>query len=106
MKSKENRWWELSDSVKEGLIEQLAAEIDILRIKAKVTQEEIAGAIGVSRQTYNQIESGKVKMSWGTYLSLMFFFLSMDGSKKLLSTLGIFPNEHMRIAADSAENGN
>lgn len=40
-------------------IEILREELPILRAKAKISQEELAQKIGVSRQTYSSIETGK-----------------------------------------------
>lgn len=84
-------WWEFTEAEKEVLIEKLTSELVILRARAKITQEETAKAIGVSRQTYSQIESGKSKMSWTMYMALLFFFFSMDSTNKLLDTLEILP---------------
>lgn len=90
-------WWEINDETKEILIEQLTSELDILRTKAKVNQEDLASAVGLSRQTYNQIETGKVKMSWTLYLAILFFFISIDSTAKLMKTLEIYPNKYLGI---------
>ena len=67
--------WSLSKARKEELIGELMPELRMLRVKADVTQEELANIIGLSRQTYSQIESGNKVMSWNTYLSLIFFYM-------------------------------
>lgn len=53
----------------------------MLRAKARVSQEEIAEKIGISRQTYSSIETGKRDMSWTTFLALMAFFQNNDSTK-------------------------
>ena len=68
--------WTLSEDSKNKYIEKLSDELITLRAKAGIQQEEIARMIGVSRQTYGEIERKSKKMSWGTYLSLLFFFVS------------------------------
>ena len=70
----DNRKWNaIPESARTKMISELTLVLSVLRAKAKVTQEELAGAIGVSRQACSQIESYKTKMSWSTYLSLLFF---------------------------------
>lgn len=84
----------MADS-KEILIEQLASNLEILRAGAKLTQEATAKAIGISRQTYCQIENGNSKMSWSIYLSLLLLFSSIPGTAELLGKLGISVEEIM-----------
>lgn len=46
------------------VIALLRNELPVLRAKARVSQEDIANKIGISRQTYSSIETGKREMSW------------------------------------------
>lgn len=85
--------WSLSKARKEELIGELTPELRMLRVKADVTQEELANIIGLSRQTYSQIESGNKVMSWNTYLSLIFFYRSQEETARLLLVLGVYPEE-------------
>lgn len=57
------KWNDIPDDARASLISDLTAELTTLRAKEKLTQEELSSAIGISRQTYNQIECGKIKMS-------------------------------------------
>lgn len=84
----------MADS-KELLIEQLSSNLEILRAGAKLTQESTAKAIGISRQTYCQIENGNSKMSWSVYLSLLLLFSSIPSTAELLEKLGIRVEEIM-----------
>lgn len=43
------------------VIALLRNELPVLRAKARVSQEDIANKIGISRQTYSSIETGKEK---------------------------------------------
>ncbi|HBL41364.1 MAG TPA: hypothetical protein DDY98_07305, partial [Ruminococcaceae bacterium] len=45
------------------------------------------------RQTYSSIESGKRKMSWNTYLSLLLLFDYHATTHRLLRTLNLMPVE-------------
>jgi len=53
---------------------KLENNLKVLRAKRNITQEELAEAIGVSRQTINAIELGKFNPSVLTALNLAKFF--------------------------------
>lgn len=78
---------------KEELIGELTPELRMLRVKADMTQEELANIIGLSRQTYSQIESGNKVMSWNTYLSLIFFYQSLEETARLLLAFDVYPEK-------------
>ena len=54
---------------KNEIISLLREKLPVLRAIARVSQETIANKIGISRQTYSSIETGRREMSW------TFFFL-------------------------------
>ena len=85
-----NTEWILSEEEKNKYISKLTDELIMLRAKAGIHQEEIARVIGVSRQTYGEVERKSKKMSWGTYLSLMFFFDQNKQTHQLLRQTGVF----------------
>lgn len=85
--------WDISKERKDALIQKLTPELKLLRVRADVTQEKLANIIGLSRQTYSQIETGSKLMTWNTYLSLIFFYNSVEETSKLLSALDIYPKE-------------
>jgi len=80
---------------KEILIEQLASNLEILRAGAKLTQEATAKAIGISRQTYCQLENRNSKMSWSAYFLLLLLFSSLPSTAELMGKLGICVEEIM-----------
>lgn len=92
------------ENSKEILIEQLAEHLDILRKKAKLTQEETAKAIGISRQTYCQIENKNSVMSWNVYMSLLMLFSNKPETKDLLGILGIEPEKVVGLVVEEACN--
>lgn len=59
---------------KEKLISRLIDELPVLRTKLGLSQEELGNLVGISRQTYSSIETGRRKMSWSMHLSLIFIF--------------------------------
>lgn len=103
-----NTEWILSEEEKSKYISKLTDELVMLRAKAGIQQEEIARVIGVSRQTYGGVERKSKKMSWGTYLSLMFFFDQNKQTHQLLRQTGVFHESlsaflNNGIAADENE---
>lgn len=70
---------------KDRLCKLLREELFVLRARARVSQEEIADKIGVSRQTYNAIETGRRSMSWTTFLALIAYFQNNENTKEMLN---------------------
>lgn len=83
--------WFISDEYREASIAILIENLAPLRAKLGITQEEIAGILGISRQTYYSMETGKREMSWGLYLALMFFFDSVKETSEMIRDLKIYP---------------
>lgn len=73
-------------SEKEELSLALTKILPILRAAIGISQGELADYIGVSRQTYSALETGKRQMSWNTFLSLFLFFISNSETNNLLKT--------------------
>lgn len=76
---------------KDKLVDNLTEELPALRAKIGITQEELCGIVGISRQTYSSIETRKRKMSWNIYLSLLLFFIHNDKTAPIIETIGAFP---------------
>lgn len=97
--------WDISKERKNELIRQLTPVLKLLRVRADITQEKLANIIGLSRQTYSQIETGNKLMTWNTYLSLIFFYNSVDETSKLLVALEVYPKEFFRIKCEGEDYG-
>ena len=89
--------FEFENPRKEELIDKLSEDLLILRTKTSMSQEEIANAIGISRQTYSAIETKKRKMSWNTFLTLILFFDFNEKTKNYVENSGIFPYSLKRV---------
>ncbi len=89
----ENSRWNLDEADKEKLISALTPELTILRVKAEISQGELANLIGVSRQTYGAIERGARQMTWNTYLSLILFYDYNKTTHDFIRNIHIFPDE-------------
>ena len=71
---------------------QMAKNLKMLRAKANMTQENLCTLIGVSRQTIVQAEQSH-KMSWNTYISLVFIFSREETTNEIMRILDIYPTE-------------
>ena len=78
---------------KEKLIEIMTDNLPALRAKIGLSQDEVSNIIGISRQTYCAIETHKRKMSWSTFMSLLFLFWYNEKTKVLVNAIGVFPEE-------------
>ena len=78
------------EKFKTAYIDKLAENLSMLRAKAGVTQGDVADRIGIARQTYSAIECGRNKMSWNTFMSLIFFFKENKKTKDVIKLLGIY----------------
>lgn len=63
--------YEDRSKIKDELIMTLTAELPVLRARLGVSQEVMASAMGVSRQTYSAIETRTKKMSWTMFMALI-----------------------------------
>ena len=79
------------------LINTLREELPVLRAKARVSQETVAYKIGVSRQTYSSIETGKRDMTWTTFMALVAFFQNNEQTNNMLRKIDGFDEALMNI---------
>lgn len=90
---------EVNAEIRKKATEILRNELPVLRAKARVSQEEISEKIGISRQTYSSIETGKREMPWITFLALIAYFQNNDSTRKMLDSIeGI--TEGMKLILD------
>lgn len=82
---------EVTDLDRDHLIDILSEELPALRAKIVLSQDEISNIIGISRQTYNSIETRKRRMSWNTFLSLILLYANNDKTARFVEAVGAFP---------------
>ena len=87
------KFWEFSKDDKESLAKRLAIELPALRGKVNASQEEIASAVGISRQTYSAYETRTRPIPWSLYLAFLFYFDYMPCTHYMIRQLDLFPNE-------------
>lgn len=75
---------------REVLIENLIANLPVLRQKIKISQTDLAKKLGISRQQLVAVEGRKRKLTWPMFLSIVLIFRSYDDTRKLLSFYEIY----------------
>lgn len=80
----------INQQIKEELMEKLKCELPVLRARLGISQERVAEIIGISRQTYNAIETGKREMTWPIFLSMVAFFQNNEQTKLMLEQIEDF----------------
>ena len=78
------------DILRHELTEQLKEKLPVLRARARISQENVARKIGISRQTYSMIESGKKEMSWTVFMALIALFQSDSRTNMMLENIPNF----------------
>lgn len=87
---------ELSESEKTEYCKRLTEELAVLRKRLGQTQEELESVCGISRVTLSQIESGRCRMSWLHFASLMQVFTQNREVKELLYVRGLMDERLLR----------
>ena len=91
---------ESQNEAKNQLIKALKNDLPVLRARIGLSQEAIADKIGISRQTYSSIETGKREMGWTTFLTLVAFFQNNDQTMQMLKQVNGLLNGIERILHD------
>ena len=87
----------ISEKKQDEIIDAMVKYLPMLRDKVGISQEALSRLVGISRQTYVSIESGKKKMSWKTYLALLFFFSYNKKTSNFILEKEIFPSDFVDI---------
>ena len=76
-----------------ALMEQLARDLPIISGEMGVNPTEIAWRTGLDKERVELIVSGKRKMKWSEYLSILFVLRDDDKGRELVDERGLFPDE-------------
>lgn len=83
--------------LKHNLMEQFRNELPVLRARARASREVIAEKIGISRQTYSGIETGKREMTWTIFLALLAFFQNNEQTKTMIDQINGFGDSMTKV---------
>ena len=95
---------DLNDVRKKELIDIMTNELNVLRAKVGLSQQELADKIGVSRQTYGMIETKKQRMTWQNFITILLLFRSDPDTARMIDWIGAYPPEleqHMKLSDDA-----
>lgn len=93
----------ITNDYKTASIEILVENLAALRARIGITQEELANIIGVSRQTYYSLETGKREMTWPVFLALIFVFDSVKETSEMIRDLRIYPIDLVLLFNDELD---
>ena len=80
-----------------ALCKTMASNLSTLREKAKLTQDELADRLGLSRQTISAIENDKRDMRWSTFSVLIMFFSGNEEINQIMIAMGIVNSEVEKV---------
>ncbi len=85
------------------LIARLTYDLPVLRARLGISQEELEKKIGISRQTYNSIETGKKKMPWTTFLALIAVFQNNSETLRMLRMIDGVEDELVSLSSGKSD---
>jgi len=85
----------VTNEEKLSLCRTMASNLSTLREKARLTQDELADKLGLSRQTISAIENEKRDMQWSTFTVLIMYFAANQEIRQIMVA--------MRIMTDNVE---
>ena len=92
----------MDEQQRSALINNMAENFPVLRKKLGMTQDELAGMVGVSRSTLASIEGKKRNMTWNMFLSFLLVFTKNRETDKLLSAMEIYTDEFNEFIKNAA----
>ena len=91
----------MSDEEKNLVMKNMIMNLSILRSKLNISQEQLAGLLGVTRQTISNFENRQRKMTWSVFLALVLIFFRNEPTKHLLVAFNIYTptlNSYLNIS--------
>lgn len=83
----------MDEKEKDLLIKSMSEKLPVFRAHLKLSQEDLAELLGISRYTLIAIEKQQRKMSWNVFLSCLLIFTKNDEAKNMLKIMGIYTTE-------------
>jgi DNA-binding XRE family transcriptional regulator len=83
----------ISSESKHELCKLMASNLSTLREKIKITQNDLATKVGLSRQTISAVETEAREMQWSTFSILIMFFANIEEAKILMIAMGLINDD-------------
>ncbi|MBQ8969920.1 MAG: hypothetical protein IJ073_01215 [Lachnospiraceae bacterium] len=76
---------------RDGLMERMAAGLPEISGELGLTPEGVAFRTGLDKERVKLIASGKRKMKWSEYMSILFFLWDDEKGREVVEERGLFP---------------
>jgi len=76
--------------------EKMAEYLPLLRAATKLTQNQIAKRLAITRASVIHFETKKRKIPFHVYLALVHIFMQNDDSKKLIESFELYDEEFIQ----------
>lgn len=83
---------ELKQLDRDALTETLASELPMISGAMGMRPSEIAWRTGLNKDRLSLILSGKRKMKWSEYMSILFFLWDDEKGREVVEKYGLFPD--------------
>ena len=83
---------DLSTLDRDGLMERMKSDLPIITGEMGTYPSEIANRSGMDGKRMSLIVSGKRKMKWSEYLSILFVLWNDDKGHEIVENMGLFPD--------------
>jgi DNA-binding XRE family transcriptional regulator len=80
----------MTDKQKQNLIHLLTENLPLFRKKLKISQQELANMLEVSRSTITNIENRRSPLSWNLFLALILIFNNNEETRKLVEHFDLY----------------
>lgn len=74
----------VNDARRTLCIMQLTEQLPVFRARLRLSQEELSELLGITRQSYNALETKTRPMKWRTCMAMIAFFMEQPKTRKML----------------------
>ena len=80
----------MNEEIRKEYTDRMTEELPVLRKVLRMTQGQLAEKLGLSRSTVANIESGRQKMTWNVFLSIITIVRMNPQAGKLLKAMELY----------------
>lgn len=93
----------MNEEIRKEYTDRMTSELPILRKVLRMTQGQLAEKLGLSRSTVANIESGRQKMTWNVFLSIITIVRMNPQASKLLTAMELYDSRLKDFLAGKEE---